>query len=55
MKAIIWKEWRENLKWAVMLCLGVSAAMAYALYVSYRSAAVQHWGGLESAARASMP
>ena len=32
MSAIIWKEIRENLKWAVLLMLGVGACMAFALY-----------------------
>lgn len=32
MTAIIWKEVRENLKWAVLLMLGVAAATAYVFW-----------------------
>ncbi len=32
MRAIIWKEIRENLKWAVLWMLGVTLAMAWVLY-----------------------
>ncbi len=32
MRAIIWKEIRENLKWAVLLMLGVGVCLAWVLY-----------------------
>ena len=31
MTALIWKEIRENLTWAVLWMLGIAAAMAYVL------------------------
>ena len=34
MTAIIWKEIRENLKWAVLLMLGVGACLAWNLYLA---------------------
>ena len=38
MKTIIWKELRENFKWAVLALLGLLIAEIYALYK-------QHGGG----------
>ncbi len=36
MSAIIWKEFRENLRWAVLWMLAIGAAMAFVLYQSSR-------------------
>jgi|GEM_PF-1520211 len=32
MKSLIWKEWRENLKWALLAMVALGAAEMYALY-----------------------
>ena len=29
MKAMIWKEWRENLRWALLAAVGLGIAAAY--------------------------
>jgi len=35
MRAIIFKELRENAKWALLMLLGLAAAMAYAIYTDH--------------------
>ncbi len=30
--ALFWKEWRENVRWAVLISLSLSAGLAYAVY-----------------------
>jgi len=46
MTAIIWKELRENLKWAVVWMLGVAVAMGYVLARQRQPA--YYWQGIES-------
>ena len=32
LKALFWKEWRENFRWAILILLCLSAGLAYAVY-----------------------
>lgn len=46
MRAIIWKEIRENFKWAILWMLGVAAAIVYALAPEARNS--YSWQGISS-------
>ncbi len=51
MKALFWKEFRENLKWAVLAMGIIVAAMAYSLQYNpsnYYSFQNNVWQGLQS-------
>lgn len=51
MKSLFWKEWRENLRWALIALVVVGAAMAYTLRTDpndYYGSSREVWQGLQS-------
>jgi len=51
MKSLFWKEWRENLRWALIGLVVISAAMAYTLRTDpndYYGSNREIWQGLQS-------